>query len=399
MCSKQLLKIMKELLEIVAAFKQVENCGKVAALATVVKVRGSTYRRPGARMLITQGGRTLGTISGGCLENDVCERAGQIMISGEPTLVNYDTTSEEDIVWGLGLGCNGVVQVLIERLTLASTHLTFITECLRHHQQGVLATVFSIEGQVQSKLGAHLILHSDQTVTSEIADPNLTTAISNDAHLALNDGHSYFKSYHLPTGSVEVFIEVIQPPTSLIIFGTGFDVIPVVGFAKQLGWHVTVVDSRQSDTTPDKFNTADNVILTRPEVALNNVVVDERTVAVVMTHNYLHDLELLKQLLLAPKRYLGILGPKSRTERLLQDLRTQGIVFTEAQMRQLYSPVGLDIGADNPEEIALAIIAELQAVLTNRSGGFLRERKGAIHYPIDGKETNTELYDKHYIGA
>lgn len=381
---------MKEIQAIVEAFDGVERQYENAALATVVNVKGSTYRSSGARMLITQSGRMVGTISGGCLEGDVKERAGQVMLSGEPTVVKYDTTSEDDIVWGLGLGCNGVVQVLIERLDPQSklSPLAFLAECFRSRQPGVLATVFDVDGRTGVKVGDRLMLHPDNTVTSEIEDSDLTLAAIADAFAALRDGRSNVKTYQLSAGSVEVFIEVIQPPTPLVIFGAGYDAIPVARFAKELGWHVTVVDSRSAYATKEQFPLADKVILTRPEAAPICVTIDHRTVAVVMTHNYLHDRELLKTLLPSPVRYLGILGPKSRTERLLQDLREEGIIPTQEQLCRLYSPIGIDIGADTPEEIALAIVAEIRAVVANRSGGFLRNRKGPIHNRVNLENTN-----------
>lgn len=372
---------MKEIQAIVEALDGVERQYGIAALATVVNAKGSTYRRPGARMLIAQSGCMVGTISGGCLEGDVFERAQQVILSGEPTVVKYDTTSGEDIVWGLGLGCNGVVQVLIERLDPQNklSPLAFLAECFRCRQPGVLATVFGVEGQTRVKVGARVMLHQDNTVTSEIEDSNLTPAVIDDAQAALRDGRSTVKTYQLSAGSAEVLIEAIQPPTPLVIFGAGHDAVPVARFAKELGWHVTVVDSRPAYATPERFPLADDVILTRPEAAHDRVTVNHRTVAVVMTHNYLHDRELLRTLLPSPLRYLGLLGPKSRTERLLQELGETGIIPTHEQLCRLHGPIGVDIGADTPEEIAIAIIAEIRAVLANRSGGFLRNRKEPIH--------------------
>lgn len=375
---------MKELQDIVAAFEKVESCSKTAALATIVKVLGSTYRRPGARMLMTPDGRMVGSISGGCLEGDVFEHAQRVMASSEPIVVKYDTTSADDIVWGLGLGCNGMVQVLIEQITQENepNPMAFFAECLRQQQMGVIVTVFHIEGQVRTKVGTRLMLHQNGTVISNIEDSNLAAAILNDAHEALRSSCSLVKEYQVLGGSAEIFIEVIQPAVPLVIFGAGHDAIPLVRFAKELGWHVTVVDSRPAYATLGRFPLADAVILSRPESIHESITVTHRTVAVVMTHNYLHDREILQTLLLSPLCYLGILGPKSRTERLLQELREEEIIPTNEHLLKLYGPIGLDIGADTPEQIALAIAAEIQAILANRSGGLLRDRKGPIH--LDG---------------
>lgn len=375
---------MKELQDIVAAFEKVESCSKTAALATIVKVLGSTYRRPGARMLMTPDGRMVGSISGGCLEGDVFEHAQRVMASSEPIVVKYDTTSADDIVWGLGLGCNGMVQVLIEQITQEKepNPMAFFAECLRQQQMGVIVTVFHIEGQVRTKVGTRLMLHQNGTVISNIEDSNLAAGILNDAHEALRSSCSLVKEYQVLGGSAEIFIEVIQPAVPLVIFGAGHDAIPLVRFAKELGWHVTVVDSRPAYATLGRFPLADAVILSRSESIHESITVTHRTVAVVMTHNYLHDREILQTLLLSPLCYLGILGPKSRTERLLQELREEEIIPTNEHLLKLYGPIGLDIGADTPEQIALAIAAEIQAILANRSGGLLRDRKGPIH--LDG---------------
>ena len=415
---------MKELRDIVAAFEKVKTGGKTAAIATLVKASGSTYRRPGARMLMTSEGQMVGSLSGGCLEGDVFEQAQAVMTSGKPIVVQYDTMSDEDIIWGLGLGCNGIVQILIERLEeespltqilhhppslpyqggnksqkLASpepkevlrgvnndsgarfelNHLAFLSDCLRLRHVGILATVFHVEGQVKAQVGTRLMVDPDGSVKSDIEDADLVAQIHNDTQQVLNDSRSKVKAYLLPTGKAEVFIEVIQPPVPLMIFGAGHDAVPLVRLAQELGWYVTVVDSRQADGTRSRFSSADEVVLSRPEGIGEQVQLDNRTVAVVMTHNYLHDLELLKILLPSPVRYLGILGPKSRTEKLLQDLQEQGITPTENQLQRFYSPVGLNIGADTPEEIALSIVAEIQAVLTNHSGGSLRNKLGPIH--------------------
>lgn len=370
---------MNEAQAILNAFESSQQNGETVFLATLVNTQGSTYRRPGARMLITSKGQMVGTISGGCLEQDVFERTQQVM-SGKPIVVKYDTSSQEDIIWGLGLGCNGVVQVLIERVDFNCelSPFAFLSKCLYYKQQVVVATVFGVEGKVKADVGDRLMLH-DRTDISNIKDPNLNLAILTDAQAAQFNNQSCIKIYHLSTGSAEVFIEVIQPPTSLVIFGAGHDAVPVAHFAKALGWDVTVVDSRANTATDQRFPFVDNIILTRPETVHQQLCVNERTVTVVMTHNYLHDLELLKMLLPSTVRYIGVLGSKQRSERLLEDLHTQSIVYTEAQLQRLYAPIGIDIGADTPQEIALATIAEIQAVLANRQGGLLRLRSQPIH--------------------
>ncbi len=183
------------------------------------------------------------------------------------------------------------------------------------------------------------------------------------------------KEYNLTTKKIEVFIEVIQPPLSLIVFGAGYDVLPLVNFSKQLGWNVTVVDNRQREASKKRFEQADKIQLCSPEDILENIEITERTVAVVMSHNYLDDLEMLKLLVPSNLNYLGILGPKKRTNRILEELKEEEIMPNA----NIYSPVGLDIGADNAEEIALSVIAEIQTVISKRNAGFLKHRNAPIH--------------------
>ena len=368
---------MKELRDIIAAWKQLEK--QKAALATLVKVEGSAYRRPGARMLITSDGQQVGTISGGCLENDVVRRSLLVLETGIPTLVKYDTTSEDDLIWGLGLGCQGVAYILIERLDPNKINaLSVIDKCLSTRVAGAVATVFKTK-DAAVKIGGFLAIAFDGSIVSTIANPQLDI-VSKDLQLVLQQQKSTTQVYGFSNSTIEVFLEVIQPPISLVIFGAGFDVLPVVHFAKQLGWYVTVIDPLARSQTVERFERSDReaqpkavrTILDFPNCT--DKIFDRHTVVVAMSHNYLYDLEFLQTLNNIPLKYLGILGPKKRTNRLLQDLQYKGCSLPE-----LYSPVGLDIGADNPEEIALSIIAEIQAVTQNRQGGFLKDRLTSIH--------------------
>ncbi len=372
---------MNELQAVLEAFESSQKSGETAFLATVVKTQGSTYRHPGAKMLMTNTGKTVGTISAGCLENDIFEYTRQQMSDKETIVVTYDNTASNDILWGFGLGCNGIVQVLIERLDWDCTPnlIAFIQECLSNKHLGIIATVFALEGTVDAKLGSRLLLYPNGHIITNIKDTHLTESLIADVQAALVHQQSSINNYQFPFGSAEIFIEVILPPTHLVIFGAGHDVVPVVQFAQVLGWHVTVVDCRASEETRARFPTICDVILSRREVLAQQIFIDASTVVVIMTHNYLDDLEILKIVLKSIASYLGILGPKYRTEKLLQDLRIQGIVYTSDQLQRLHSPIGIDIGADTPEEIALAIIAEIQAVLRNRNSGFLRNRNQPIH--------------------
>jgi xanthine/CO dehydrogenase XdhC/CoxF family maturation factor len=358
--------------------------GEVLAMATVMKVRGSAYRRPGARMLMTADGRTAGMVSGGCLENDVRERARGVMETGKPTLVTYDSTAPEDIVFGLGLGCNGIVQVLIEPLTAGdeSSVLAFLAACVARRQMGRIATVFHSDS---APLGARVLRWPDGHVTSNCGDPEVVEALIEALH-ANAARRNVLRGVALPAGgNAGVLIETVAPPVPLTIFGAGDDAIPLVQVAKLVGWHVTVIDARPAYAKRERFPAADAVLCLRPEALAESpqVVFPPESMVMIMTHQFAHDRELLRTLVPGASRYIGILGPKSRTQRLLGELTDEGVTFSDEALARLHGPAGLDVGAETPEEIALSILGEMQAVLAQRHGGALRDRNAPIHDPVD----------------
>ena len=370
---------MKELREILDAREALRRQGRPAALATVVAVRGSSYRRPGARMLLTGDGSAAGGVSGGCLESDVAQRARAVLESDRAEVVTYDTTEDGDVVFGVGLGCRGVIQILIEPLAGDRPDLAFLASLVRRRQAGVCATVFQCDGGSAARLGDRLLLSQTGDVYDGMADAELAARVRLDAEDVLAAGRSAMREYALSQGTVAVFLEALAPPQALVIFGAGHDAPPLVRMAKELGWHVTVADARAAYATAERFPQADTVAACPPEEAGTRLPLDARTAVVLMTHNYLQDRTLLEQWLSVPVRYLGVLGPKRRTERLLNDL-PPGLATDEALSR-LHSPVGLDVGADTPELIALSILAGVQAVAAGRPGGFLRDRPGPIYAP------------------
>ena len=369
---------MKELTEIVEAWEVIRGAGGEAVLATVVGVSGSTYRRPGARMLLTQEGRAAGSVSGGCLETDILQKAWWHTRDGA-ALVTYDSTDEEDVVWGFGLGCNGVVQVLLERVSAERPGpLDLLRAVLRRRRPGVVATVIGGDGPAGH--GERRLLMPDGRAVNSIADNVLAAQVDADARAALSRGESRTATYRTSDGgTARVFLEVVLPPTPLVIFGTNHDAVPLVRLAKELGWHVTVVDMRGVQARPERFPGADAVLSGPLEAIAASSTWNSQTAAVVMTHNYLDDRRILRMLLRAPVGYIGQLGPRARTERLLAEISDDGFMLTEDARRRLHSPIGLDIGADTPEEIALAIVSEIQAARAGGAGGRLRDRRAPLH--------------------
>jgi xanthine/CO dehydrogenase XdhC/CoxF family maturation factor len=368
---------MTETQAIIDSYQRARAENVRGALATVVRVEGSAYRRPSARMFITETGQATGVVSGGCLERDVCERAANVMRTGEPIIVTYDTTSDNDIVWGLGIGCNGVIEVLIEPAgnDCMDDLMTLLAECSKSRRRGALATVIHQEGETKATIGTRALFYPSGLIGGVVISPN----IFDDLRDTLKNGASTIKRCEVDGGSIEVFIEIIEPQVPLVIFGAGDDVLPILAFARNLGWHTTIVDTRARPASIERFREADAVLLSRPEAVSGNLALTESSAVVLMTHNYLHDLELLKLLLCRRVRYLGCLGPKRRTERLLVELSGGAVAAADAYLRQVHAPAGLDIGAETPSEIAFSIIAEVKAILTGREGGLLRDRKGSIH--------------------
>lgn len=365
---------MKELLEILDAVDAFARRGERQALATIVAVRGSTYRRAGARLLLTATQQMVGNISGGCLESDVMVVADEVIASGAPRLVTYDLTADDDAVWGLGLGCNGAVDLFVEPLDPASAQLGVLRRTLGGEE--TLALVKLLEG---SSAGRWMAVRPGGDTEGSLGDRALDDRALRAALAAITEGASRLLTLPSPAGDLRAFVEVIRPPVRLIVCGAGHDAIPVVHFAAALGWRVVVADPRERFLTGERFPGARAFVQTEPAAAAQRVPLDDRTYVVVMTHNYLHDRDLLRGFLRSPARYIGMLGPRQRTEKILAELAGEGVTITAEDRSRIFGPIGLDIGGDGPEPIALALLAEIQAVEAGRSGGFLRERRGPIH--------------------
>jgi len=375
---------VSELARILAACAEARSEGTPAVLATVVRVLGSAYRRPGARMLFRPGRAPVGLVSGGCLEEDLALRTSEVLDSGQARTVVYDMRSPDDIVWGLGLGCDGEVRVLLERLTGEAGYLEFLHACSQHRVPGVLATLFEAQSDLGAVVGERLALdHEGRHVAGGEDWGELRERLVHDARGTLQSRKSSNAAYALDGGGrVEVLLEYVAPPASLVVFGAGMDALPVVQGARQLGWNVTVVDHRPAYANRDRFPLADSIaVLDYGRLADDMPFIDGDTAVLVMTHHFLHDLDLLEQLIPSAASYLGVLGPQRRAEKLLQQLAERGLHPTTEQLERFHGPVGVDMGSETPEEIALSALAEIHAVLRGRAAGFLRDRHGPLHDP------------------
>jgi xanthine dehydrogenase accessory factor len=368
---------MKEIKNILAAFHRAQTAGKRCALATVVHVEGSSYRRPGARMLVTDDGQLTGAISGGCLEGDALQKALYAINQQRNKLVIYDTTDDDDLQFGVQLGCNGIVYILFEPIDPAqAVHpIRLLAELVGPRRDAVLATLFSLD-KTQEQPGTCLLFADGITRTS--LPDGWQALVRADAQTAYDEKQSMFKEYRSGDQIVNGFIEFVPPPPSLVIAGAGNDVLPLVDMMSMLGWQITVVDGRPQYATSRRFGGADKVLVAKPGQVLQQLTTDTRTLFVLMTHNYHYDLALLRELLPRGYPYIGVLGPRKKLAKMLGELEGEGLRLTEGQLASIHSPIGLDIGAETAEEIAVSIVAEIQAWRSGRSAEPLKNVRQSI---------------------
>ncbi|MGH2373819.1 MAG: XdhC family protein [bacterium] len=369
---------MKELAEIQAAMANADARGEPAALATIIGIRGSTYRRPGARLLITRSGQQTGNISGGCLEGDVAVVAEEVLASKTPRLVMYDLTADDDAVWGLGLGCNGAIEVFVEPIAADDPLWRGAKDAQESDEAIVVATV--VEGNASTPAGRRIVIGPGGQ-RGTLGDRSADAEVERLAREASADLRSRTDSVRTATGRLRLFVEVLHPPVRLVVCGAGHDAIPVVRHASQLGWRVLVVDRREAFLNRERFPGATGFVRTEFPVAASAVPTDAHTYVLIMTHNYIHDRDLLRAFLPTPAAYLGMLGPRARTEKILRELEVDGVRIDARRREQIFGPVGLDIGSETPDEIAIAALGEIMAVARGREGGFLRARGAPIHTP------------------
>ncbi|MDQ3290759.1 MAG: XdhC family protein [Bacteroidota bacterium] len=372
---------MKEIQDIVRAYGVARQLNKKTALATVVQVEGSAYRRAGARMLVTEDGELTGAISGGCLEGDALRKARLVMTQQKAMLVTYDTTDDDDSRLGVGLGCNGIIQILIEPIVPEDPNnpIAFLSEVISQRQQAVIVTLFSLQNRLGFQPGTCLLLPEKGEKRGDKYPTELSELLEEEGYRVLQSKKSVIRNYQLEDRVFSAFVEYLHPPVSVILLGGGNDVQPLVQMASILGWQVTVIDGRINYAVKSRFPTAEKVLVAKPQQVLEQITVDTQTVFLLMTHNYNYDLAMLRQLLPLPVVYVGVLGPKKKLNQMLEELESEGTVITPGQMQKIFGPLGLDIGAETPEEIALSTISEIKAVLAGKEGTSLRHKPQAIH--------------------
>lgn len=352
---------MSELKEILALAERAAAAQEDICVATVVGIEGSAYRRPGARMVLTTSGQRAGTVSGGCLEGEIAKKAWWLTENGA-SLQRYSSFFDDDGELPYGLGCGGTIFVLLERGEPARHSLEALRQSVQNRMAHVIVTATDTKAP-----GTRLILRADGTTLFERGADEFLVEAAREA-LARRT------TAPLPGRVAGAFVEYIAPPQALWVFGAGDDAQPLVEFAATLDWHITVADGRSQLARPERFPQAARTM--NLEAALGEVTRDDA--AVIMTHSYEQDGTALAGLLRLGMKYVGILGPRARTERLVADVAPQVGLSAAQCLSRLHSPVGLDLGGHAPAAIALSIVAELQAVLAGREPKKLTST-GLIH--------------------
>ena len=329
---------MKDFKTIVTEFRKIDFTNRKAALATVVKVRGSSYRSPGARMLITDDGKWIGSISGGCLEGDALRKARQVMSDNKPMTVTYDTREESNQNLGIGLGCNGVIDVLIEPINISEEKnpISLFERFIATKEPLTLATIFN----ASSGVGEKIISHATGEVQDYFSNVELANVVKDDLLELFDTKKSEAKTFTTSQGDVEVFMELVQPSVSLIIFGGGFDARPVSQLAKSLGWDVQVTDECVAHIAPLFFPTADKLSLCHRDFIDRDFEITPFTACVLMSHNYEYDRDVLKKLIKTDTPYIGILGPRKRFDKMLVEFSAQGLQLQDKDIHRIHSPLG-----------------------------------------------------------
>jgi len=370
---------MKEIKDIIRAYETFRETGKKAALATVVKVDGSAYRRPGARMLVTEDGELTGAISGGCLEGDALRKAQNVIFQQKAMLVTYDTTDEDDQKFGVGLGCNGIIHVLIEPIDVLDdlNPIGLLRQVHELREVSIIATIFSLNSPREPQIGTVAVYRRGKAITNKSFQASvLLPELEEGRTYADHNRQNLIISY--PHHDADVFFEYLKPPVNILLFGAGNDTLPLVNMAALLGIEVILIDGRKSYATEARFPLAKNIVVSKADTVIESLSFDDHTVALLMTHNFEYEAVVLRHLLPKGLPYVGILGPKKKTLKLMERLSEEGM-DVDKWSTNIFAPIGLDLGAETPDEIALAVLAEIQAVMKKKIPTFLRDKEGPIH--------------------
>lgn len=365
---------MKEIKSILQLYNSFKDSNEKCAIAQVVRVEESSYRREGARMLVFESGVFEGGISGGCLEGDALQRSQIAILKQEPSIVTYDTSKENEI--GVGLGCNGVIDVLISPISENSKTLQMLQKCVSDRGEHVIATVTALNSEIDTiPLGRSFYYNKDSASLEDCRHEGLRYFLQDKIQDVLENKKS--RTYHFESEGVQasVFIELIPPQFHLAVYGDNYDIYPILEMAKLMDWDVSLVGNIQK-LRKEELRSVDNLY---PKDAEARPTIDERTAIILMAHDYKTDYTNMKQLIKSPAPYIASLGPRKRFDKMVAEFKANGFVFSEEELQRIYAPCGLEIGANTPEEIALSLFSEILSVFSGKTGGMLREKNGPIH--------------------
>jgi xanthine dehydrogenase accessory factor len=367
--------------EVLASVRDVLESDRRGVLATVIGVDGSAYRRPGAKMVIPEGGTGVGHITAGCLEDEIQRLAQSVLADGEPHVETYDLRSDGDDVWGLGVGCNGVIDVLLEPI---DDDYRAVVEAYEAGEDVGVATV--VDADDPGIVGARA--YYDPAADEFRLGDRFPGAAVNRLREVTRDLTERGRADSVGVDGPTVFVDGIAAPDDLVVIGTGHDVGPITELGANAGFRVTVVGFRGANTRAERFPAADDVRSTSPARLREAVEFDADTYVVVATHNFVDDRLAVDELLGTDVPYVGLMGPRERFEEMLEEFAIDDRSFSESELARLYTPVGVDLGSGSPYGIALGIVAEVLAVSNGRDPRHLRDREGPIHdrleLPPDG---------------
>lgn len=365
---------MKEIKSILKLYSAYKNSDEKCAIAQVVRVEESSYRREGARMLVFESGVFEGGISGGCLEGDALQRSQVAILKQQPSIVTYDTSKENEI--GVGLGCNGVIDVLISPISESSSTLEMLQKCVSDRGEHIIATVTALNSDIESiTLGRSFYYDKDSASLEDCEHDGLRNFLQDKIQDVLEKKKS--RTYHFEEGSVKssVFIELIPPQFHLAIYGDNYDVYPIIEMAKLMDWDVSLIGNVQK-LKKEKLQSVKNIY---PKDFDERPTIDDRTAIILMAHDYKTDYANLQKLIKSPAPYIASLGPRKRFDKMIAEFKSNGIEFSDEELQRIYAPCGLEIGANNPEEIAMSLFSEILGAFSGKKGGMLREKVGPIH--------------------
>lgn len=360
------MKHWKETAEVFGQLARAASAGRRAALATIVRIEGSAYRRPGAKLLVEEDGATRGSISGGCLEGDAREVALAVLADGVPRRRRYDTGADENAAWGLGLGCAGSVELFIQ-LATGPEALQAVERVLELFEEGRPFAFCTRLGESAAEGGA-VVVSADGTLSGSMGEEAVDREIARHSGEWIASRTSALRA----VGANEIFAEILIPPPRLLVFGADDDARPIVTYASASGFRVTVVDHRSAFLASERFPDAERRLALRPEEGVGSLSIGPSTYAVVKTHRIAHDREWARQLLAAAAEHVGLLGPRARTREIVRQIGAEGDA-------RVFGPVGLDLGAEGPEQVALSIVSELLAASSGIEPRHLREKGQTIH--------------------